>query len=112
RSAEPYGFFRGRPRFLGAAAGVLTTPLRLPGLGRRAPAIISSMWVEHRSFTKLPRATLIVAVSAAGRPHVSHTRIVFSAMKPPAIGIWSISPGRLSRRGGALSVDRRSGRSA
>jgi hypothetical protein len=62
------------------ALALPTTALRRPGRGLRAPAIASLTWELQRSFTKFPRATLIVIVSAAGRPQVSHTKIVFSAM--------------------------------
>jgi hypothetical protein len=57
-----------------------TLPRRRPGRGLRAPATSSLTCVEHMSFTKFPRDALIVTVSAAGLPHTSHTRIVFSAM--------------------------------
>jgi hypothetical protein len=80
-------FLRGRPRrFAGPAvraAGDDTTPLRRPGRGFLAPAINSETCVEHRSLTKFPRPTRIVTVSAAGRPHASQTRIVFSAIDFP-----------------------------
>jgi len=85
------------------AAGRPTTDLRRPGRGFRAPATNSLTWVPQRSFTKLPRSTLIVTVSAAGLPHESQTRIVFSAISrvPPTLVVPSrirnlaaIDPGR------------------
>ena len=56
-----------------------------PGRGFRAPAVNAATCCAQRSFAKLPRDVLIVAVSVAGLPHTSHTTIVRSAIGSPSV---------------------------
>ena len=57
------------------AAGRAVTVFGRPRRGLRAPETNSVTCAAQRSFTKLPRAALIVTVSTAGFPQASQTKI-------------------------------------